>query len=293
MSIRVQQCIRAGRSRLCLLCLVGMLLVGLWGVFPLKATAQNASAETPPALPYSGWVLRMPGYFLKSDLKDTFQDEALWYGVFAHGDGYQLARVSLEMKEPSPVLSGRFTRRRYPNRTAWLQAFPLQPAAVNQTHQVEQPLFLIHSSRELREGPVLTVHAGRLFVFPGQSHNLSLGTGSACCQLYAKGSVEELSEIQHYRLYLISGALAWLLSATEHTHPDLGPQVLWAGDVDQDGQLDLLLRQAKQPLQEGDSTQNPEKAAAERWVLWLSSLAKPTEALSPAALWHAHPQPEP
>jgi hypothetical protein len=140
------------------------------------------------------------------------------------------------------------------------EAFP----GIRVSVQGVPPLFMVRGIPALKPGPVPTVVFGQIsFVHPG-SVGLGPDEGTRLTVNPAEGGfVIELSvgekqqELAHIRDLDLNGATA----------------LLWAGDLDHDGKLDLLIDQTAH-------------AAETDLVLYLSSAAKDGEFVHPVALLH-------
>jgi len=139
-------------------------------------------------------------------------------------------------------------------------------------------MLLIAGVPTLREGSVDSAFRGYKFLRPGES--LLMKLGSREYSLSARGRV---SPVQYSELY--SGYELWLtpLSLTDSASEmvvrldfslDNTPAVLWAGDLDHDGNLDLLL-------------QLPGGGYSRDFHLFLSSLAHPPARLRDVAHYYA------
>ncbi len=94
---------------------------------------------------------------------------------------------------------------------------------------------------ELRVGPVKSVFSGRQFLKPGQSITLTLSNDlSTSYQLYAEGK-ESRETIENYRIVLYCNQRRQTILSRRLLYLDGSPSLLWAGDLDRDGKLDLLM----------------------------------------------------
>lgn len=122
---------------------------------------------------------------------------------------------------------------------------------------IEQPMLLIHGLPDPKEGPVKSSFSGSRFVFPGDYEDLpcdwrsdqddqnsgddyhlsALGTG-----LDGKyWPVITDYNLMLYRNTSNGGGETQRLTFTERCDMDGRPVMLWAGDLDGDGKLDLLM----------------------------------------------------
>jgi len=150
----------------------------------------------------------------------------------------------------------------------------------------ETPLFLIRGVPRLRPGPVRTVSSERDQVFPGQTREFQFKPRVDHWVISAFGRVPYAQPgralqggIRDY--LLVVSRNPWDRSQTifeVHATPGAGglyspPTVVWIGDLDGDGQMDLLL-----------DTKTGELPGS--WVLYLSSLATGAELIHKVAEYH-------
>ncbi|MDG5467181.1 hypothetical protein P9J64_02465 [Deltaproteobacteria bacterium IMCC39524] len=112
-----------------------------------------------------------------------------------------------------------------------------------------EPLVLLRDLSQLRPGPVLTIASHdeslnitppKKFLLNGSSYLLEfkcatefLGQEFADCPLQLSEG-NKIQALQNYPIYHPSTSKATIAS-------DVSPRVLWAGDLDRDGRIDLLL----------------------------------------------------
>jgi hypothetical protein len=90
----------------------------------------------------------------------------------------------------------------------------------------------------LKAGPVQTAWAEPRFLYPGQEQPIQLAD-NRWFRLSAYGLAEP-GLIYNYRLVLSSGETDQTISQLNVLSMDGPPTVVWAGDLDRDGRLDLL-----------------------------------------------------
>jgi hypothetical protein len=164
-----------------------------------------------------------------------------WYGLFEEEEGFALVETRVRVQsvfDPLVDMPG--------EATGWL---------VTADSEVD-PLLLVRGLPGLAEGPVITVAAGGDDLEVGGSYSLSegprgwyalaaFGTAEAPPDLYASPRVSdyELRLYRHPPLALSGPAEAAVSQQLVHFEAlmDGRPQLLWAGDLDRDGQLDLLM----------------------------------------------------
>lgn len=186
-----------------------------------------------------------------------------WWGIFKSDDGYVL--------EPTPVTvapdktDAGFTEVKIPQST--------------------RPLILIHGLDDLLEGRLESVEldATDTFLYPGQMRCLSWQSGDSradrVCLAALGSSIRfdwDSAIFEDYRFVL-----------RKHDRPNIHEQVLtrigvfaregaphliWAGDLDRDGKIDLLFDEA-------------DREFYSRYTLYLSSAAKDGELVGKVAEW--------
>jgi hypothetical protein len=180
-----------------------------------------------------------------------------WLGLYSTSKGYQLAAARLRVRPVPDACGGKATK-----------------VSVDST---TQPYLLLSGLGGLRPGPVDTAFVGQEFLYPGQSLSLKLSRIEKWYFLRALGTAApRLGEIlfSDYQLQLrdsgrIDADGRTIFHLKELTL-DNTPKLRWAGDLDHDGRLDVLL-------------QVPIGGYSKRHVLLLSSLASPGELLKEAA----------
>ena len=169
-----------------------------------------------------------PGTFHGSDIDHT--DGRDWYGLFKTDSGYVLESVGVQTKScHNPLVD---------------ELGDTTGMSVSVDHFLE-PLILVQCRRKLQSGLVPTSFAERTSIEPGEP----VFFGEYC--LAALGEVTD-EGFRHPSDLLILNYTLKLYKLTEETRSqtlaeyersayDGLPTLLWAGDLDRDGQLDLLL----------------------------------------------------
>jgi len=193
-----------------------------------------------------------------------------WWGIFPEGDGFTLqsAPVTITIVEDGLVDD-------VGQATGKLVKVP----------QEAEPVLLMRGMPNAREGRLDTVplKKGDTFLLPSQSLRLSLGKDKreSDVQLLAVGKAVEQTHaasalIHEYRFLLYQGdepdVQIQELAKVEPFAMDGTPHIIWAGDIDRDGKIDLLL----------DTTFHYNVS---RLVLYLSSAAKEGELVGKVAEW--------
>ena len=166
-----------------------------------------------------------------------------WYGLYRTTSGvYELRRTTVTVEDTPRGCGG--TGRRI--------------SAADSS----SPLVFIAGLPTLREGPVDTAFAGSKFIYPAESVTMRLGTDNWYA-LSAFGTAKPgASEVfvTDYDLVLRIQQHSQVVASFPRLDWDGPPKLLWAGDLDRDGRLDVLadLRQSY---------------VGHRYVLLVSSLA--------------------
>jgi hypothetical protein len=140
-------------------------------------------------------------------------------------------------------------------------------------------IFLVAGVPGLRPGPIDTAFRGYTFLEPGQQ--LLIRFGARQYRLAARGAAHVVPYTTVYSPYALGmsavgsqdSAVQVLDSLTFSA--DNTPDVLWAGDIDRDGRLDLFL-------------QLPGGGYSRVFKLFLSSLARPGELVAEAGSFYWH-----
>ena len=109
-----------------------------------------------------------------------------------------------------------------------------------------EPLFLIRGLKTLKPGPVKTLTTEQAILTPGKSMHFGLGRGDSY-QLIVFGERYEdsigITSLQEYEIEIREGGRSQVLVSFSATDAAV-PSLLWAGDLDHDGKLDLLINAA-------------------------------------------------
>jgi hypothetical protein len=174
-----------------------------------------------------------------------------WYGLFHTKDGFKLLKTTVSIHSvPNPEQE-------------------LYDKVVK-TDLSPEPVFLIRGLSDLQEGPINTVFAG--FFYPTPSKNLALQLSADLASqynLYCSG-IDTAELIKNYKLEFYHHPEKQTLLTRDPAHIDALPNLRWAGDLDRDGKMDLLV----------DLTDHYNVSEL---TLFLSSRAAPNELVKPVA----------
>jgi hypothetical protein len=151
------------------------------------------------------------------------ETEQGWFAVSRSPTGAYLEETRIEVSGVPNLCAGTATR----------------IAAVD----VDQPLFLVRGSSTFRSGPVDSVFEGRRFIYPAEGFSLQLSSGTWFgFQAYgsAAPAVGEV-RVREYEIRMYQGTRTQTLAEFPLIDWDGPPQLVWAGDLDRDGNLDALL----------------------------------------------------
>lgn len=102
----------------------------------------------------------------------------------------------------------------------------------------KKPFILVSGLENLAPGPVNHVELNQLDLSPGDTVNIDLNDKRY--QLIAIGSSNEQGYVKDYKVFLHSGDKHQLIGESNFLD-DAAFRVLWAGDLDGDKELDLLM----------------------------------------------------
>jgi hypothetical protein len=149
-----------------------------------------------------------------------------WFGVFPKKDGFELAEAVIKVsliEDPIVDEEGKKTGK------------------VVSTDKKEKPLFLVKGVSGLKPGRVHTVFTGNLFLEPGQHLALNLNDQDQYHFNASAGRKTPDGSNRDYKIELRLGEKTQTIVSMEGTDIDGPPLLLWAGDLDRDGKLDLLM----------------------------------------------------
>ena len=173
----------------------------------------------------------------------------VWLGLYSTPDGYALIQSSITVEtvyDPFVDNAGEKTGK--------------MVSVAGQTH----PLFLIKGLNTSERESIKTLSAEHIILSPGKSLNLRLDDeNESHLTAYGEGEVgpNGFTSLENYSLELSKGHLSQELLTYSTTNGAI-PTLLWAGDLDGDNQLDLVINAT------------PHYAVSSAPILFLSSMAK-------------------
>ena len=170
-----------------------------------------------------------------------------WFGLFrsAKGDELYQTKITIE-KISTPFDEGD------------------EPGGVTvAVDRIGNPIFLVKGSNRFRSGPINSLLHDNLFLYPAQ--DLSLSLEKRHYNLLAFGTTNDEGHILSYGLRLWDSKLRKYQTIAQIDNPGWETtqnsfNILWAGDLDADGRLDLFLNLS-------------EHYAGKAYALFLSSFA--------------------
>ena len=153
-----------------------------------------------------------------------------WYGLFPAGDGFELrqTKITIEIVHDG-IVDGEDEK----------------TGKIVTTDQDDEPVFLVKGIPNLENKLIDTAFYGSEFIYPGQSKWLGFEGGYA---LHGLGNASEhessFSEIivDNYRIRMNHQHQTQMIATVQRfASTDATPNLIWAGDLDGDGKLDLLM----------------------------------------------------
>ncbi len=108
---------------------------------------------------------------------------------------------------------------------------------------VDEPLFLVRGIPSIRVGPLDSVFEQPRFIYPAEMFSFQLASGR-WFGFQAYGSAEPDiggTRVSDYEIRMYQGTQTQTLAEFSVIDNDGPPQLVWAGDLDRDGNLDALL----------------------------------------------------
>ncbi len=203
----------------------------VWGLAVITAVLLIGAAQNPHSSARRVDILRV-GSFHGNEVTAKSGEE--WFGMFTAADGFELRKVRIRVDSESDPLSDQGTAR------------------TGRRVSVESgsPLFLVRGIPGMKQGPVRTMIAKPRFFYPGERASFQVAKDKGVA-LTAYGNVDRPPDSQPgatriYAYRLVLTVSPWFEENQQdivNLHglsEDSPPQVIWAGDLDRDGRLDIL-----------------------------------------------------
>jgi hypothetical protein len=155
----------------------------------------------------------------------------MWFGLYLTMDGYELIPSEITVETCYDDVRGENTGKKV------------------LVDQPKEPLFLIKGLENLKSGPVNTVFSGAKFLHPAESMTLKLGeNGYYTLVGFGKAVDRGVARpfdiaIRNYKIEI--SRYPWVhtqvIASFNIIAMDGLPTLLWAGDLDRDGKLDLVM----------------------------------------------------
>jgi hypothetical protein len=186
----------------------------------------------------------------------------VWFGMYSTADGYELKPTAIKV-EPifDPIVDGE-------DQKTGKQVFV--------EHSI-QPLILIKGLDALKAGRIQSMCDQSVALSPGKSIHFAMDEDEYRLTVFGEELVDRpgyVSSIQNYEIRLSKGRRAQVIISYQAAN-NVIPRLLWAGDLDRDKKLDLLI----------DAAWRDDIYTAP--VLFLSSLARGKNLVQEAATFSA------
>jgi len=180
------------------------------------------------------------GIFYKDDVQDSLQN-LNWFGLYKTDDDFHIKKTNLSVE---PAVWG------------YIETSE-RDAKKNAATSIEAPILLISGLKNINEGIIESVDLRRSniypeqrsFIYPGQRSFLKLNDIKV--SLYAFGTFLQKKSVKEYFLEMsalkkVPGQarpkrINQVIAGTKKKCGNALYSILWAGDIDQDGMLDLIL----------------------------------------------------
>lgn len=191
----------------------------------------------------------------------------VWYGLYPSEDGYELIASKITVEPIHDHLVDEYSE---------------QTGKRVSVDQPAEPVLLIRGLESLQDGRVKTVFSGKKFLYPGESVSLKFDEGDyyglAAFGLAADRGVARPFDMVIYNYKIMISHIPWtksqVVASFDIVALDGTPTLLWAGDLDRDGKLDLLM----------DLTDHYNVSA---YTLFLSSMAEEGALLRKVAVFRS------
>lgn len=223
-----------------------LLIVGI-----LIATSATVVAGALGEDPQSLLVL---GAFHGSEIR--VKSGETWIGLFKNGDGFLLRHTRIRVSPVHDPIVDESEEHRTGKQVS--------------IDGEGEPIFLFASRLSLVEGPVAVIHSEEEPLDFRAPKSLSLQKED-----YYLALILESTDVPSLgcQIVLRHGSTSQVLESQKECDPDKWPSLLWAGDLDHDGKLDLII----------DQTNHYNVTAL---ALYLSSKARKGDLVAPAGYLH-------
>lgn len=155
----------------------------------------------------------------------------VWFGLYPTKDGYELIPSEVTVEAYYDNVRGESTGKKV------------------LVDKPKEPLFLVNGLENLKSGPIKTLFSGTKFLYPGESMSLKF-EGKDYYALAAFGEAVDRGVARPFDIAIRNYKIEISRNPWVHTQViasfniiamDGLPTLLWAGDLDRDGKLDLFM----------------------------------------------------
>lgn len=190
-------------------------------------------------------ILRI-GTFHGNEIENNVEDID-WLGLIKKGENYSLKKMKINVDSCYDVIVDK------KGETTGKQVT---------TEKLEEPIILIHGLKNIQEGEILSVEFKKSFLYPGERMSIKYNGDWISLSAYGTANPDEI--IRDYMLQVSSKNIEKQVLAVSDGFDDTTFKFQWAGDIDGDGILDLIM----------DLSDHYNKS---RLTLFLSSMAEDGE----------------
>ncbi|MCH7536013.1 MAG: hypothetical protein IH948_09810 [Bacteroidetes bacterium] len=177
-------------------------------------------------IPVTGIQILCKGNFHGDEIKNG-ADKLEWYGLIKQGETYLLKKIKIKVNSRHDVIidnEGESTGKRVT------------------TTDMAEPIILINGLSDVQEGEIPSVELKKKILYPGEQMSVKLN--GEWTSISAYGTVSPGQSIRSYMLQISStrdGHRTKQIFAGANGFDDSMISFIWAGDIDGDGALDLIM----------------------------------------------------
>lgn len=176
---------------------------------------------------FDGAQMLRVGQFHNNEV--TAKSEEVWLGLFPTQCGYELKSTTISVKPVHDAVVDSDTS----IKTGWLV----------DVNSLSEPIVLIRGTKNLKECSVKTYSSGPRTLIPGTAINITTKGDKNSYSLCPNSKSEQIQGgtlYTDYTLKLSFDSASQVIAAFDGLDDSI-PVLVWAGDIDGDGKLDLLL----------------------------------------------------
>ena len=185
-----------------------------------------ASPEAGDLFPGTNIELLRVGQFHGNEVQAKSGE--VWYGLFSLEDHFELREVTITVEAVNDPVSGNVDDRSG-------KSVAIEHAG--------KPLFMVKGLTAPHEGKINSVFFGDRFIFPGERISLKLGNNNYYSVAAFSEAVHLVGDTRliNYTIQVVKATDFQIIAEYEAIYIDGAPSIIWAGDLDCDGKLDLLM----------------------------------------------------